>query len=366
MSDQPSSIASGRHVAIVVGCFQPVHNGHLALLRHALMQAPLCVVVIGSAFQARSPTHPFTWHERAQMILAAVEPADRQRLRITPVRDHFLDERWATAVREAVDLTAGTPGARLLVGHRGIGSNDYLHQFADWSWCDAPWDAGTSAAAVRDTLFGQEGVDPESGLRDVSQQAPDSTVDFLRKWIRQPAFDQLKPEWQMLKDYQASWAVAPYPPILFTVDCVVRCGSSVLLIRRAHAPGKGLLGVPGGFMEPNESARQTGLRELEEETHLDVPAATLRACLKDAALFDRPGRSGRGRTVTHVHYFDLGDRSLPAVRADDDAEAVEWTPIAKLPKLEGQFMDDHFQMLDHFLDLELAAAPAWAEEEKAA
>lgn len=351
---------STRDVAVIVGCFQPMHDGHMAVLRRALTQAPLCVVVIGSAFQARSPMHPFTWRERARMIFAALEPAEQQRLHIVPVRDHYLDERWAVAVRKAVDIAAGQPGTRVLVGHRGIGSDDLVELFPDWEWCDAPWVAGVSAAEIRDALFLHNVAGGD--LHEASLRVPGTTFDFVSRWMRAPAFDQLRPEWQMLKDYRASWAVAPYPPVLFTVDCVVKCGAHVLLIRRAHAPGKGLLGVPGGFMEPHESARQTALRELEEETHLEVAASALRACLQSAALFDRPGRSGRGRTLTHVHFFDLGDRDLPAVCADDDAAAVEWTPIARLPDLEGRFMDDHFQMLDHFLHMELAAAPVWVEE----
>jgi bifunctional NMN adenylyltransferase/nudix hydrolase len=68
-------------------------------------------------------------------------------------------------------------------------------------------------------------------------------------------------------------------------------------------------------------------------------------------VFDHPDRSLRGRTITHAHYFDLGDRELPEVQADDDAQAVEWVPIEKLSALEDRFHDDHFHMLDHFLGL---------------
>ncbi|CAN7669737.1 NUDIX domain-containing protein [Variovorax sp. LjRoot84] len=351
--------------AVLIGSFQPFHNGHLALLRQALDAAPICVVIIGSAFQARSPDHPFTWLERAQMIRSALLPADRARVRFAPVRNHHAESRWVAAVRESVDAALGTQGSRLLVGHLKDETRDYLNEFAGWQWHKAEWAAPVTASAVRDAIFDAGSGDAESTLRQLADHLPGSTVEFLREWFKQPVFEQLKPEWQMLRDYQASWAGAPYPPVLFTVDCVVRCQGYVLLIRRGHAPGKGMLAVPGGFMEERETTRQTALRELEEETHLDLPAATLRVSLTATELFDRPGRSGRGRTLTHVHFFDLGDRDLPAVRADDDAAAVEWTPIARLPNLEGQFMDDHFQMLDHFLDLELAAAPVWVEEGRA-
>jgi bifunctional NMN adenylyltransferase/nudix hydrolase len=68
-------------------------------------------------------------------------------------------------------------------------------------------------------------------------------------------------------------------------------------------------------------------------------------------VFDHPDRSQRGRTITHAHFFDLGDRELPDVQAGDDAGAVRWVPVAELPSLEDRFHDDHFHMLDHFLGL---------------
>jgi bifunctional NMN adenylyltransferase/nudix hydrolase len=77
----------------------------------------------------------------------------------------------------------------------------------------------------------------------------------------------------------------------------------------------------------------------------------MRQSLKATAVFDHPDRSLRGRTITHAHYFDLGERKLPEVHADDDAQSAEWIPITQLASLEERFHDDHFHMLDYFLGL---------------
>jgi bifunctional NMN adenylyltransferase/nudix hydrolase len=77
----------------------------------------------------------------------------------------------------------------------------------------------------------------------------------------------------------------------------------------------------------------------------------MRGALKANVVFDHPDRSQRGRTITHAFYFDIGQRERPEVQAGDDAARVEWVPIAQLASLEDQFHDDHFHMLDHFLDL---------------
>ena len=87
--------------AVVIGRFQPFHNGHLALIEQALAEAPTVIVILGSAHAARSTKNPFTWRERAQMIrLAAGNRADR--IRFVPVRDYYDDTRWVDAVRAGV------------------------------------------------------------------------------------------------------------------------------------------------------------------------------------------------------------------------------------------------------------------------
>ena len=49
----------------------------------------------------------------------------------------------------------------------------------------------------------------------------------------------------------------------------------LLAVRRAHAPGRGQLALPGGFIELPESWQEAGVRELYEETGVEVAPETL-------------------------------------------------------------------------------------------
>ena len=337
--------------AIYIGRFEPVHSGHMALLQRALDSAPQVIVVIGSAWQARSPKNPFTWQEREAMLRAALPPADGARVQVLPVRDYYNEAVWVQAVRQGVArLTA--LGANIgLVGHFKDATSGYLSAFPSWQLIHIERQGRIDATAIRDAYFGATPATARAAVEPLADEIPKSTMATLERFARTPHYLALQEEWRMLRGYRQAWSAAPYPPVFVTVDAVLRCQDQVLLIRRAHAPGKGQLAVPGGFIEQRETVWQSCLRELAEETHCHLPEATMRAALQSVAVFDHPDRSQRGRTITHAHYFDLGDAPFPVVQADDDAALVQWTRIDQLAGMEEEFFEDHFHMLDHFLGL---------------
>ena len=337
--------------ALYIGRFEPPHAGHLALVQRALDSAPQVIVIMGSAWQVRSPKNPFTWQERADMLLGALPAAERGRVQVLPVRDYYNEARWVAAVRAAV-AECTPPHARIgLVGHFKDATSSYLSAFPGWTLIPMERQGSIDATTIRDAYFGATPATATAALAPLADQIPASTLTALGTFAQQTEYTTLQEEWRVLRAHRQSWAHAPYPPVFVTVDAVLRCRNQVLLIRRAHAPGKGQLAVPGGFIEQRETLWQSCLRELAEETHCAVSEAQLRSALQSVAVFDHPDRSQRGRTITHAHYFDLGDVPLPAVQADDDALQAQWVPVAQLTALEDRFFEDHFHMLDHFLGL---------------
>ena len=62
-------------------------------------------------------------------------------------------------------------------------------------------------------------------------------------------------------------------PIPAAVALILDAQDRVLVIRRAHEPGFGLLGLPGGVIEPEETGEMAVAREVHEEVGIDLPAS---------------------------------------------------------------------------------------------
>ncbi len=54
------------------------------------------------------------------------------------------------------------------------------------------------------------------------------------------------------------------------VAVLLECGEEYVIMKRARDPGKGMLDLPGGFVDPDESAEEACRREIKEELGVDV------------------------------------------------------------------------------------------------
>jgi len=100
----------------------------------------------------------------------------------------------------------------------------------------------------------------------------------------------------------------------------------VLLIRRAREPFAGTWALPGGFVNPDESIVDAAKRELHEETGLEI------ATLEPLYTTGDPGRDPRGWTISIAFLARVESGELQP-KAGDDAAAVKWFRLNKLPEL---------------------------------
>lgn len=331
-------------LAVLIGRFQPFHLGHLALLEHALRVAPRAAVVVGSAGSPRLAKNPFTESERIATIRDSLTPEQQARLSFITVRDYYDEPRWARAVKAAVAREC--QGKVTLVGFRKDDSSSYLSAFPEWSELDLPRQADIDATSLRKLFFASEASALPSELLAA---VPTPVARFLTAFRASPHFERIRAELAALDEGRKKYGSGPF----VTVDAVVTVGQRLLLVQRGRAPGKDLWALPGGFLDGSERLVDAAVRELREETQLTCSDAELRAALRGVAVFDHPQRSQRGRTITHAHYFALPENSaaLPQVTGADDAQAARWVELSELPNMLNQLFDDHFQIIDHFLNI---------------
>jgi bifunctional NMN adenylyltransferase/nudix hydrolase len=328
---------------IYIGRFQPFHLGHLRSLKRALQEAGQVILVLGSHRAAADIRNPWSSQERLEMIRSCLGADDLSRVHFLPIRDWlYSDNLWLAAIQQMVfGITQGSSSV-VVLGHHKDASSYYLNLFPQWDYIETGSFQNLNSTDVRRAYF--EGTDDH-----YSHSVPPSIAQFLEKFKQDNRYLTLSEEYRFIQDYQRAWSVAPYAPIFVTTDAVVVQSGHVLVVRRKAKPGMGLIALPGGFLNPEETIIEGMLRELKEETRLKVPLPVLSGSIVDSHVFDNPGRSLRGRTITHAYFLQLKAGELPSVKGSDDAEKAWWMSLADLYAHEDQIYEDHFQIIQHFV-----------------
>ena len=124
--------------------------------------------------------------------------------------------------------------------------------------------------------------------------------------------------------------MSEYPRIDITVDAVVfgedNDTTYVLLIQRKKDPFKDCWAIPGGFVDEGETLEQAVVRELEEETSIQITN------LKQLHTFSDPKRDPRKRIISAAFYTVINKNDVNPVAADD-ASNLSWFNINELPVL---------------------------------
>lgn len=109
------------------------------------------------------------------------------------------------------------------------------------------------------------------------------------------------------------------------VGVVVLKDGRVLLVRRGKAPRAGRWSLPGGRQEFGETVRETALREVREETGLEVEITAL------LDVVDSLTRDEAGRLSHHYTLIDfLAEWRAGDAVAGSDAAAVAWADPREL------------------------------------
>ncbi|MBL8891707.1 MAG: NUDIX domain-containing protein [Planctomycetaceae bacterium] len=118
---------------------------------------------------------------------------------------------------------------------------------------------------------------------------------------------------------QCGWSYY-FGPVSAVGALIINDQRQMLLVKRARDPGKGMLGLPGGFVDAGETAEQALQREVREETGLEIEGAQL--------LLTYPNQYRHCDFVVPVLDFFFQCRPVDASclhLADGELSAFQWT-----------------------------------------
>lgn len=349
------------NLAVLVGRFQPFHNGHLEVVTQGLELADKLLIIVGSSGAAPTIKNPFTFEERKNFILSSLDDKQKSNVIVRPIRDyHNTDQLWVSDVLNKInEASEGTENV-CLIGNYKDSSSYYLKYFPQFDFRPITTKSNIDATTIRNSLFKEGKI-----LHDL---IPEAVSNFLLDFVYEKAngwsdadngvsfskrMSKLQNEYKFIETYKLRHkfvdSTITYDPIFMTVDTVVICSGHVLCVKRKFNPGMDLYALPGGFIKSTERLKDAAIRELKEETGIKVDKNILENSIVESNLFDYPNRSLRGRTITNAYLIRLKDGRLPEVKGNDDASKAFWLPISDVSLYSEQFFEDHASIINYFL-----------------
>ena len=88
MSIEDNNSQQPKRIGLLIGRFQPFHNGHLGIIKQMSEDCDQIIIVIGSAQISHTKYNPFTASERYQMVYETLKSDfDMSKIHIIPVID---------------------------------------------------------------------------------------------------------------------------------------------------------------------------------------------------------------------------------------------------------------------------------------
>ncbi len=113
--------------------------------------------------------------------------------------------------------------------------------------------------------------------------------------------------------------------IVIVCSALVRQGDSILFVQETKQSARGKYGLPGGKLETGETLEECVVREVKEETGLDVGVDSL------LAVIHKPSTHEGNTVMKYVFSASL----LPAGSTKGEMEP-QWLPITRVEDLDNK------------------------------
>ena len=112
-------------------------------------------------------------------------------------------------------------------------------------------------------------------------------------------------------------------PSSSTAAFILNAKGELLVVRRAKEPAKDTLDLPGGFVDNGETAEEGILREIKEETGLEVQQVEYLFSIPNIYRYS-------GMDIHTLDMFYLCHVEEDEVRPADDVAECMWIPLGKV------------------------------------
>jgi 8-oxo-dGTP diphosphatase len=138
-----------------------------------------------------------------------------------------------------------------------------------------------------------------------------------------------------------------------TVYVILQKGSEVLLIKRKNEPFKDHLALPGGFVNQGEKVETAALREVSEETSLEIEPVDI------LGVYSDPKRDPRRHILTVV-FIGIILKGVPNPK--DDSSEIQWIQLDDIQKKDLAF--DHKQILSDYTQWRKTGGTFWSSKHR--
>ncbi len=132
---------------------------------------------------------------------------------------------------------------------------------------------------------------------------------------------------------------------------IIEKEGKILLIERNIEPCKNMWMFPGGFVEYGEIVEHTAIREVKEETGLDIELADI------LGVYSDPKRDSRKPTVCMVF---VAKHESGELKTGDDAAKAKWILPEEIKKNELAF--DVPLILEHYIAYKKKKQTFWSSK----
>ena len=321
---------------IIIGSFQPFHNGHKELIEYALTQVETVHIFFHDKDEKVGINKFWSTSENLHQIRELFDDRLNRFTFNSISKPKYNEKAWIEklgsifkVIESPIIFTADEDATVVYLKH------EYNIPYFKYN---SPVDM--SSERLRKAFLNNV------PRKEIAEYLPPAILDSLDAIVNNTntnRLDKLLADDKFAKDYAES--AKKYTPFFVTADVILIHHNRVLLVTRGKNPGLGLRAFPGGFVDHNERTYDAALRELTEETCINIPVLDLKKRFVKTKTYDDPKRSLRGRVITHAYLFDVSDIPLDTIKfnAADDAAEVYWYDIRDM-NAEMMF-EDHADIL---------------------